>query len=103
MSERPRTRTTEADADASAEADLAAMPPPETDAPPTLREAFTVLCRALEPHLQDDMPRWMHCQTIQGWLQDAGEDASGQAQEALAWTHAVALLEGVLGRPLLQR
>jgi hypothetical protein len=112
-----RSRTTADETDLAAEetlpdTDPALLADPETTpvpdaAPaytaPTLREAFYVLCEALAPHLVDDMPRWTHTQDIQGWMHDAGDDATGRAQEAMAWTHAVQLLEGVLGRPLVQR
>ena len=70
---------------------------------PTLQDAFYVLCHALEVHLEDDMPRWAHAQEIQGWMADSGGDANGLGQQALAWTHAIELLEGILGRPLLHR
>jgi hypothetical protein len=112
-----RSRTTGDDTDLAAEetlpdTDAALLADPEatplSDAAPlytapTLREAFYILCEALAPHLADDLPRWTHTQDIQSWMHDAGDDATGHAQEALAWTHAVQLLEGVLGRSLLQR
>ena len=71
--------------------------------PPTLTDAFYVLSAALETALLDDVPAWGHCQEIQAWMMNAGEDVAGQAQQRLAWAHAVQLLEQVLGHPLAVR
>ena len=85
-----------------------AVPPPEADAPvaeperdlPSLRDAFFVLCQALEGALLEDIPACTHAQEIQAWMTNAGEDANGKAQAAQAWTHAVMLLEQVLGQSI---
>lgn len=60
---------------------------------PTLDDAFMTLCMAMEPRLDENMPALMHCQEIQGWFQN------GNYQ--IAWQHAIQLLEGVLGVPLM--
>ncbi len=60
---------------------------------PTLQEAFTALCQALEPLLEESLPDQMHCQEIQGWY------ANGN--HGISWAHAVQLLEQVLGQKLL--
>lgn len=69
-------------------------PEPETPAsvplaPPTLDEAFHTLCQALYPLLDEDLPRQMRSEEIRGWYQDGNH--------AIAWTHAMMLLESVLG------
>jgi len=61
--------------------------------PPTLAHAFTCLCQALEPLLEESVPDQMHCQEIQGWY------ANGN--HVISWAHAVQLLEQVLGQTLL--
>ena len=64
------------------------MPPPNL-----LQVAFTALCQALEPQLEDSLPDQMHCQEIQGWY------ANGN--HVVSWAHAMHLLEQVLGQKLL--
>lgn len=64
------------------------MPP----APPTMDEAFHTLCRAMAVRLDENEPARLHCDDIRGWY------ANGN--HVVAWTHAVQLLEGVLGATL---
>lgn len=64
-------------------------------APVSLEQAFFTLCAALQPLLEDDMPRYYHCEEIQGWY------ANGNT--TIAWIHGIALLEGVLGHALVSR
>lgn len=61
--------------------------------PPTMAQAFTCVCQALEPLLEESLPDQMHCQEIQGWY------ANGN--HVISWAHAVQLLEQVLGQKLL--
>ena len=61
--------------------------------PPTLEDAFYLLCEALCPHLEDNLPAQVHAQEIQGW------HANGNV--TVAWQHAVQLLEQVLGQKLV--
>ena len=61
--------------------------------PNLLQVAFTALCQALEPQLEDSLPDQMHCQEIQGWY------ANGN--HVVSWAHAMHLLEQVLGQKLL--
>ena len=77
--------------------DMDMMPPVEVAvaAPvaPTLQDAFTTLCCAMEPLLEESLPDQTHCQEIQGWY------ANGN--HGISWAHAVQLLEQVLGQKLL--
>jgi hypothetical protein len=79
------------DSDEAAPASGAPAPTPAS-VPPTLAEAFTTLCAAMAPHMQDNVPALTHLYEIQGWY------ANGNIGPA--WLHVVALLQGVLGTPL---
>ena len=63
--------------------------PVSAQEPPTLGDAFRVLCEAMIPHLEDNVPAQLKCEEIQIW------HANGN--HAVAWTHAILLLEGILG------
>lgn len=75
--------------------------PPELEAPvvvpepPTLDDAFTVLCQAMVARLDDNLPAQVHAQEVQAWF------ANGPANHRAAWQHAVWLLEQVLGYALV--
>ncbi len=60
--------------------------------PPTLGGAFFMLCEAMLPLLEDDLPEQLHVEQIMGFY------ANGN--HAVAWTHAVLILEKVIGVPL---
>ena len=62
---------------------------PREESAPTLDDAFHTLCRALYPLLEDDMPAQMHSNEIRAIYTDGNH--------GIAWTHAVMLLEQVLG------
>jgi hypothetical protein len=70
-----------------------ALAPVADPVPPTLAEAFTCLCQAMDPYLEESLPDQTHCQEIQGWY------ANGN--HLISWAHAVQLLEQVLGQKLL--
>jgi hypothetical protein len=59
-------------------------------AAPTLDEAFHTLCKALYPLLEDDIPSQMHSNDIRAMYEDGNR--------VIGWTHAVMLLEQVLGQ-----
>ena len=61
-------------------------------APPALAEAFHLLCAAMLPYLEEDVPAQMKCEEIQAWHTNGNT--------AMAWTHAFMLLEGILGATL---
>ena len=77
--------------------DIDSMPPVSVavalPVSPTLQDAFTTLCCALEPLLEESLPDQTHAQEIQGWY------ANGN--HVISWAHAVQLLEQVLGQKLL--
>lgn len=76
------------------EMDLVQEPPKKAAVAPavvTLHDAFYLLCNAMLPLLEDNLPAYMHCQEIQGWMTDGGTNGP------IAWQHAVQVLEGVLG------
>lgn len=62
--------------------------------PPTLGDAFRILCEAMAAHLDDDVPAQMHCDEMQSWYQN------GPANYPTAWRHAILMLEGIVGAPL---
>ena len=63
-------------------------------APPTttLDEAFMLLCRGMIEQLEDDVPAQLHVEEMQGWYTNGNV--------AVAWAHAILVLEQVLGVPL---
>ena len=79
--------------DMMAPVEVAVAAPVAAPVAPTLQEAFTALCCALEPLLEESLPDQTHCQEIQGWY------ANGN--HVISWAHAVQLLEQVLGQHLL--
>ena len=60
--------------------------------PPTLHDAFYVLCTAMETHLEDNQPAYMLCREIQAWYMNGNHQ--------VAYQRAIQLLEGILGVPL---
>ena len=60
----------------------------------TLDAAFMLLCEAMVVALDanDDLPGVMHAEEIMGWYQNGNT--------AIAWQHAVLLLETAIGVPL---
>ena len=66
---------------------------------PTLTQAFTVLCAALQGHLDDNAVLAAHCDEIQAWMQNTGGDER-HSNAILAWRHAVSILAEVLGQPM---
>ena len=68
---------------------LGAEPAQEASAP-TLDEAFHMLCRAMYPLLEEDMPAQMHSNDIRAMYADGNH--------LVSWRHAVLLLEKVLGQ-----
>lgn len=64
-------------------------------APPTLEDAFRILCEAMMPHLEDNVPAYSHCLEIQRWHADGNH--------AIAFRHAIHLLEGILGVDLTHK
>ena len=57
-----------------------------------LDEAFMLLCRGMIERLEDDVPAQLHVEEIQGWYSNGNV--------AVAWAHAILVLEQVLGVPL---
>lgn len=62
--------------------------------PPTLGDAFRILCEAMIPHLEDNVPAQMKCEIMQSWYQN------GPANYPTCWRHAILLLEGIVGAPI---
>ena len=62
----------------------------ETHGAPTLDEAFHTLCRAMYPLLDEDMPAQMHSNDIRAIYADGNR--------VVGWSHAILLLEQVLGQ-----
>ena len=58
----------------------------------TLDEAFMLLCRGMIEKLEDDVPAQLHVEEMQGWYTNGNV--------AVAWAHAILVLEQVLGVPL---
>ena len=77
-------------------APLSAMMQAVAPTPPTLADAFRILCEAMAVQLEDDVPAQMHCDELQSWYQN------GASNYAVCWRHAVLMLEGILGAPLRQ-
>ena len=75
-------------------APVAVALPSVTPDPVSLQQAFTALCQALDPLLEDSLPDQLHCHEIQGWY------ANGN--HVVSWSHAVHLLEQVLGQALVR-
>ena len=59
---------------------------------PTLPRAFHTLCAAMRRELGDDLPEQSRI--------DACQEEFQEGREALAWSHAIGILEGVLGEPV---
>lgn len=59
---------------------------------PTLDEAFVALCQAMSARLEENVPAQMHVEEIMGWHADGNH--------AVAWAHAILVLEQVLNVPL---
>ena|SRR3990167_3534094 len=95
---RPRHRDPDEDPDEREDEGMPAVPPEPVVAvmpvPPTLGDAFRILCEAMAAHLEDDVPAQMHCDEIQSWYQN------GPANYRTCWTHAILMLEGIVGAPL---
>jgi hypothetical protein len=64
---------------------------------PTLKDAFYVLCTALEDTFEDNLADQLHANEIQRWMDDGGTNAP------IAWKHAALLLERALGHDLFTR
>ena len=63
--------------------------------PPPLEAAFTCLCEALLPYLEDNLPAYSHV------IETMSLHADGN--HTVAWRRVVAVMEGVLGAPLVVR
>ena len=72
--------------------EIAEVLEPDVVTPPTLHDAFFLLCAAMETHLEDNQPSYLKCREIQAWYVNGNH--------AISWQHAAKLLEEILGVPL---
>jgi hypothetical protein len=62
---------------------------------PSLEAAFTCLCEALLPYLEDNVPAYSHVVETMAIFADGNH--------AIGWGRMVLVLEGALGTPLVVR